>query len=37
MSAANGTTVAMSNHDAGGTATNTKAFGDPGGGEMISP
>lgn len=31
MNAAIGTTIAMNTHDAGGTMTNKKAFGDPGG------
>jgi len=37
MSAASGMTIAISNHDAGGTTTNTKAFADPAGFFTSSP
>jgi hypothetical protein len=37
INAATETTIVTSNHDTGGTATNTKARGDPAGGKMSFP
>lgn len=37
INAAVETTIAISNHDVGGTATNTKARGDPAAGKMSFP